>query len=1012
MKISPFHFTQPLQNIFQKMSENENTQKSLSVNVIAPQLKPVKLQVTPPDVATINLLFRVHPDLVFITNYDLISKSGSIFAENYDISKDVENGGELTINVKYLPYSEITALDHAQTLARILFSMSSHRQCSDCSQSVVGWITRTFANSAPSLGDLDGIYPSKYVNSSLPRPVKYLDIDRDQLSAKEQVSGCLLKLRLVTYEKTEFTVYACENGWFAKSLTSSSNSPLNSPLAAVKIFPTLHLLLCDVSKFYNDNYYLISEKWCQLRSAERQSYFPLNNSKLFMERKLNSKGQLIERSRLQLFNNKIDTSYLTNMTLDDIIDDAKSAGASELVINKLETQYANKAVEAVSAIKRGCLVPYCVSSSYLYQDLFISSIETAADLYKDKGGLATANHTICNEVHSYTQLTSDNNTFRVVRPICVDFFTNRYIAQTIIPGLISHRSQIVYGYNPENHNEFNVDPNVNELLKNEVSAKLGIAPSQVKGSTLPLFTSSETNGVASIDGFFYLSDYKRSTPRDANYTDPVKHHGCVIRPEAVASYSNYTALEKNADELTKLGGDREFLFHQNPAKQPPLSDEQIKKLEERRQQIIEKAERQLFDINALTLDSSLKAVPQNIKDLAKFVLEILIPRFIKEFADASTFIIDGKTIINEMHARGINARYLGTVHSTLEKQPKSTSNEYFLLSVDSEIIARSFKYLMRQDKANLDVLLNNLNNLVGLSSKFDQNLWNKVSDVAFERFGFKPAQPQESQRLLIIRSVLSSFGVTLYAPTLNSPLNSPLTASDVGMISPLVKFPFSRNAKFSAAVDLATTIFSEGDIDQAFTLFNVALQLAEGTVDPFDRGIATCYFYMSLIFDQKGDAESAFNAAITSLIIQEKHSDQLSPEIVIRYSLLARFAKLTQNNNLAFAFADRAASLARIISPNHPWVAIEYSVAADLALILSSDFALKYAEAKIGLCAETEEGKRVQALFRSTMSKAQLQLQKYQSALENAQKAAELDPSNEEFKRACDLIKNSLESAK
>ena len=966
-------------------------QKTITVKITAPSLKPTKLTVTPPTVSTINLMFSLLPDYVFITNYDLISKSGSIFQDDYDIEKDLVDN-ELDLSVKILNYNEQTAVEQAQTFARINFSLSSHFQFTDCSQSVVGWISRQFQNNSPELNDLDGIFPEKYVKASLPRVLKHIDISKDPLSTFEQVKGYFLKLDVTTYEKQKFVVYCCEKGWVEKQKQQN-------------VFPTLHLLMCNLSKSYNENFSLIAEKWCALRSAERQPFTVSNssNTRLFAERKTDKKGNLTEHSKLQLFNYRADISSLSNSTLDDLIDNARAENQPEIVISQLEGQYANKAATAVSAIQKGSVAPFAGPHSYLYQDLFISDISAAAENNNDRGGIETANRTICNEIQAYSHLAGGN--VRVVRPICIDFFTHRYVAQTVTPGLITQHSPVVYGYANGERNEFLMDATASETLKKEAE-RLNIAPSLVKGSKQPIYTAAESSGILSIDGHLYVSDIKRVTPRDANYPDPVRHHACIIRPEAISSYTNYVALEKHSEELAKLGGEKDFLYRANPARDPPLSNENLEKLEERRRKIIEEAEKPQFDINALTLESALNKVPQNISDIAKYLIEVLIPKFVSEYAEASSFILDGKTIVHEMHSRGINARYLGRVHELISsKKPLTTVNQYFMHSVESEIIARSLKTLLRNEQASINRLISSINSVVGLSGK-DEQLFKSIIDISKQKFNFTPTLPtQASHKILIIRSVLSSFGVTLYS----SKLEAPLSENDVAEIEPIVKFPYSRSAKFAAAVDLATSVFSEGNIDQALTLFQVALQLAEGSINPFDRGIATCYFYLSLIFDQKGDPESAFNAAMTSLIIQERYSDQLSPDIIIRYSLLARFSKLTQKNSLAFAFADRAASLARIIAPTHPWVSIEYSVAADLALQLSPELALSYAENKIGFCASTEEGKKVNALLHSTMSKAALQLQQFQKAADYANKAIELDPTNEEYKRARDLIKTATQ---
>lgn len=988
--------------------------------------KSVNLQVSPPNTATINLLFQLHPDLVYITNYDLVSKSGSIFSEAYDLKKDADTKtGQIDLELHHLPYDRASAIEHARNQARICFSLSSNRQRTDCTESIVGWIARTYDQSNHSntnfqIDDLDEIYPAKFNASNLPLILKHIDLSKESLTPKELIEGHFLKLSIKTIEKKSFVVYASENGWKAKNNT--------------KLFPTLHELICSISPFYSDNYSLISEKWCKLRSAEKLPYIPSFDHRLIYTPCLVKKnGDLKPNSLLSLFETTNDTTNsLFFLTLDDLISDAKESGESDKVIKLFEIHYLQKSVDAVSAIKEKTITPIFGDSSYIYQDIFVSDINVAAEANKKRGGLQTANRVICNEVNAYSQLVNydhekSDNHFRVIRPICIDLFTNRYVAQTTIPGFLQGQSKVVYGYDSPEKTNFRDAGNVTQSIEADMK-NLGIAPSHIKGSKQPVFTSAETNAVQSIDGYLYLCDFKRITPRDANYPDPVNHYGCVIRSEAVIAFSSFAALKQNEKELIDLGGDPDNLYHykQSPNQDvTPETQEKIEKLEKRRQEILQNSQKVCFDINALTPESqdfsslSAKNFPDNIKEIAKFVVNYLIPRFITEYANESAFLIDGKTIVNEMHTRGINARYLGKILELFkQKAAPTTVSKYFILSLESEIISRSFKAIKRSEKASIESLIDDLNLLLGY--KNDANAFNQlfttIQTAATDKFNVTTlSPPQEAQRIMILRSVLRSFGISLTAR--KGITQRALTLNDVSDISPLLKFPFTRNARFAAALDLATTIFSqEGASDQALTMFNVALQFScDGSVDPLDQGIAVCYFYLSLIFDQRNRPEDAFNACLVSLIIQEHHSDQLAPEIIIRYSLLARYAKLAQRNQLAFAFADRAACLGRIVAPSHPWVGVEFTMASDLAIEISPEFAIKYAESRLNYCNQllenNEDKGAIQkqiALLYSSMAKALLRTGDFKTALDRVNKALELDPKNEELRNISDMVKSHL----
>ena len=211
---------------------NQEAEKNLTLNLIYPPEKPVKFQLQSANCQTIHLLFRLQTNFIFITNYDLVSKTGSILEPEHDIESDIEND-TINVTIQNLPYNETTALEHAQTLARIYFTLSSHRQYSDCRQSYAGWIYRTYSNKYPDIDDLTGFIPKKYTESDIPRPIKTLDLSRNPLTTKERLTGALLKLDVTTCENETFSVFACEKGWYKDP---------------TKIFPTIHHLLLTLSK--------------------------------------------------------------------------------------------------------------------------------------------------------------------------------------------------------------------------------------------------------------------------------------------------------------------------------------------------------------------------------------------------------------------------------------------------------------------------------------------------------------------------------------------------------------------------------------------------------------------------------------------------------------------------------------------------------------------------------------------------------------------------------------------
>ncbi|VEN54578.1 unnamed protein product [Callosobruchus maculatus] len=107
------------------------------------------------------------------------------------------------------------------------------------------------------------------------------------------------------------------------------------------------------------------------------------------------------------------------------------------------------------------------------------------------------------------------------------------------------------------------------------------------------------------------------------------------------------------------------------------------------------------------LDPALSKQRQLVKDAAEFLLTVQIPTFIRDCLDHSAAPMDGTTLSEALHNRGINIRYLGKVTNLLVKVKKL---EYLHSIAVCELILRAAKhiftsYLQGVDMMNLSVAI-------------------------------------------------------------------------------------------------------------------------------------------------------------------------------------------------------------------------------------------------------------------------------------------------------------------
>ncbi|CAN9511615.1 unnamed protein product [Ophioblennius macclurei] len=86
---------------------------------------------------------------------------------------------------------------------------------------------------------------------------------------------------------------------------------------------------------------------------------------------------------------------------------------------------------------------------------------------------------------------------------------------------------------------------------------------------------------------------------------------------------------------------------------------------------------------------------QLLKDTAAFLVSCQIPSLVKDCLDHSALPMDGATLTEALHQRGINIRYLGTVLDFVDKTPAKTQLEHFYRIGISELITRCAKHIFK-----------------------------------------------------------------------------------------------------------------------------------------------------------------------------------------------------------------------------------------------------------------------------------------------------------------------------
>lgn len=253
-------------------------------------------------------------------------------------------------------------------------------------------------------------------------------------------------------------------------------------------------------------------------------------------------------------------------------------------------------------------------------------------------------------------------------------------------------------------------------------------------------TSVECKGITGNDGRHYLLDLLRTFPPDVNYLSntefeelmpqckkigfPKKHRHCLatLRPELVEAFAEHKYIEfmqscaTQIFALTNNSGegatDAQNAFNAaltgitNPEKENADSGS----AGHLHRSVVKEAARKagsctdlefdlrfnpdLFSKGVKHADSEevIQGQKALVKEAAEFLVATQIPNFIRDCAQQSLVPVDGQSLVDALHDRGIGTRYLGKI---LQLLPESNQLEYLKRICTMEILSRSVRHIFR-----------------------------------------------------------------------------------------------------------------------------------------------------------------------------------------------------------------------------------------------------------------------------------------------------------------------------
>lgn len=377
---------------------------------------------------------------------------------------------------------------------------------------------------------------------------------------------------------------------------------------------------------------------------------------------------------------------------------------------------------------------------YLWNNIFFSFAMDARDSFKTQGGHAAAHAAAAADLHGIAALMQTGlGKLSVLGTVIIDYAGHRIVAQAIVPGIVRRDpSQTIIHGALDLGTPVQVHETFSELLAASGSA-LRIRPHKIRngdGTEVTVQCSAEVKGMKGSDDRLYVLDLFRLMPRDPSFvyedgSTEVRHGVYTFRQELVSAFNEhlvFTAVRQRvAEQQEKIvkakeskeaaaaaageAGAEAAVGEKDGAATAVATtgDAQAKDKGDddklRAEISLEGIDTFMYNPDALTTfvsadtEEEKEADLKTLKDLSSFLLEGAIPRFLVELVTSRPSILDGASLTEAMHKRGINMRYLGLLLQRLDEVPQTPAFAKKLLLM--ELLSRVAKFHLRAVLANM-----------------------------------------------------------------------------------------------------------------------------------------------------------------------------------------------------------------------------------------------------------------------------------------------------------------------
>ncbi|KAG8070424.1 hypothetical protein GUJ93_ZPchr0006g44035 [Zizania palustris] len=306
--------------------------------------------------------------------------------------------------------------------------------------------------------------------------------------------------------------------------------------------------------------------------------------------------------------------------------------------------------------------------------------------------------------------------------------------------------------------------------------------------------------------------------------------------------------------------------------------------------------------------------PDELIEMAhRYYDDTALPKLVADFGSLELSPVDGRTLTDFMHTRGLQMRSLGQVVNLADKLPHIQS-----LCIH-EMVVRAFKHILSAVIAAVDDINDMAESVASCLNILLGPFPEENNDGKCYEYHL------DLRKYAILRGICHKVGLELVTKDYDMDMPNPFRRSDIISIVPIYKHVACSSADSRTLLESSKTFLDKGKLEDAVNYGTKALAKLVAVCGPYHRMTAGAYSLLAVVLYHTGDFNQATIYQQKALDINERELGLDHPDTMKSYGDLAVFYYRLQHTELALKYVNRALYLLHLTcgSP-HPNTAATY----------------------------------------------------------------------------------------